>query len=188
MAKLTDRQRDNIQAKWDTGNYTKVDLAKSYKVTEKVIRNIVGKAEPKNAHIVEAGAMLESLKKEGKSPLEVRQIDHAIKERVKIVYDKEVLKENIFETQLKAVKKINDLLDAGSYQKPIKMKNGDHDVVEQHEHDLTTGDIKNCIEAVDKAGQTLEIVDRGGKSVEVNTQNNVQSKTDIVGYKVNTIE
>ena len=72
MAKLKDRQRKNIKAKWNTGQYTKTQLAKTYKVDEKVIRNLVGKENPKNADIVEASVMLEGDKKALKNPIEVR--------------------------------------------------------------------------------------------------------------------
>ena len=63
MAKLTDRQKVNIQSKWDTGNYTKSELAKQYRVDEKTIRKIVGTDDPKNVDIVKAQTELEFLKK-----------------------------------------------------------------------------------------------------------------------------
>lgn len=41
MAKLSDRQKNNIIAKFKTGTYTNIQLAKAYKVSEKTIRNII---------------------------------------------------------------------------------------------------------------------------------------------------
>lgn len=79
MAKLSDRQRNNILAKWNTGNYSKTDLAKAYKVHEKTIREIVGKEPPRNAYIVEAQTALEISKKAEKTPIEVSAINQAVK-------------------------------------------------------------------------------------------------------------
>jgi len=57
VAKLTDRQKNNILAKWNTGSYTKTQLAKTYKVSEKIIRNLVGNTKTKkgNIYIIQAG-------------------------------------------------------------------------------------------------------------------------------------
>lgn len=41
MAKLSDRQKKNILAKWHTGEYSKSDLAKLYKVDESMIRKML---------------------------------------------------------------------------------------------------------------------------------------------------
>ena len=41
MAKITERQKSNIIAKWNTGEYTKVELAKYYKVSESAIRKVI---------------------------------------------------------------------------------------------------------------------------------------------------
>lgn len=81
MAKLTDRQKNNILAKWHTGQYTKTELAKMYKVDETTIRRITDKQEPKSADLVEAGAKLEILKKADKTPIETIEINKAIKKR-----------------------------------------------------------------------------------------------------------
>ncbi len=60
------------------------------------------------------------------------------------------------------------------------MKNGDFDVIEQHEHDLTSGDYKNCIEAIDKASVTLGVNERCSSSqVQVNNANNQQTNNTI---------
>lgn len=175
MAKITDRQKSNIIAKWDTGEYTKTQLSKQYKTSESNIRKIVGKEEPRNAHLVEAGVMLETLKKCDKSANEIQAIDNAIEQRLKIEFDKDNLKVKIYETQVKAIDKINKLLEEGRYKKPIKVKNGDYEVIEQCEHDLTSSDYKNCVEAIDRASVTLGVNERHSSSsqVEVN-QNNSQ--------------
>jgi uncharacterized LabA/DUF88 family protein len=41
MAKLSDRQKKNILAKWHTGEYSKTDLAKLYKVDESMVRKML---------------------------------------------------------------------------------------------------------------------------------------------------
>jgi len=180
MAKITERQKSNIIAKWDTGEYTKVELAKAYKTSESNIRKIVGKKEPKNAHIVEAGVMLETLKKCDKSANEIQAIDNAIQQRLKIEFDKDNLKVKIYETQTKAIDKIKALLEDGKYKKPIKMKNGDFDVIEHHEVDLTSTDYKNCIEAVDKASVTLGVNERFSQSqTQINNTNANQTNVEV---------
>ncbi len=103
MAKISDRQKSNIIAKWDTGEYTKTSLAKLYKTSESNIRKIVGKEEPRNSHLVEAGVMLETLKKCENNANEIQAIDSAIKQRLKIDFDKDNLKVKIYETQVKAI-------------------------------------------------------------------------------------
>ncbi len=180
MAKISDRQKSNIIAKWDTGEYTKTELAKQYKTSESNIRKIVGKEEPRNAHLVEASVMLENLKKCDKSANEIQAIDHAVQQRLKIDFDKDNLKLKIYETQVKAIDKINKLLEDGKYKKPIKIKNGDFDVIEQHDTDLTSNDYKNCIEAIDKASITLNVNDRHASSqVQVNNNNGVIEVTKL---------
>lgn len=175
MAKLTNRQKANILAKWNTGEYTKTQLAKTYKVTEKVIRNITGLEKPSNANIVEAGVILETLKKSEKSTIEQKAINHAIEQRLKIDFEKDNLKVKVFEAQLKAIDKIKDLLDNGSYSKPIKTKNGDYDIVQNVEHDLTPSDVRTCIEGVDKASISLGVNERFSSSqLTLNNQNNNQ--------------
>ena len=86
MAKLSQVQKNNIIAKWSTGQYTKVQIAKAYKVTEKVIRELVGKEPPSNADIVEAGVFFEKAKKSDKSTSEINAIEQAIKYRLELEY------------------------------------------------------------------------------------------------------
>ena len=73
----------------------------------------------------------------------------------------------------KALKGIGTLLDKGSYQRPMKVKNGDMDMIEQATYDLSSGDYKNCIEAIDKASITLNVNERfnPSSSIQVNNQN-----------------
>jgi len=184
MAKITDRQKNNIIAKWDTGEYTKTQLSKIYKTSESNIRKIVGKEEPRNAHIVEASVMLETLKKCEKSANEIKAIDQAVQQRLKIEFDKDNLKLRIYETQCKAIDKISKLLDDGSYKRPIKLKNGDYDVIEQHDQELNGTELKNCVEAIDKASITLNVNPRHAQNqVQVNNNNDNSQKTVKVTYE-----
>jgi transposase-like protein len=80
MAKLTDRQKQNIIALYKTGQYTKRGLAKKYKVAETSIRRIVADITPTNSHIVEKGVELEK-EKSRISVAEQRAVETAVKEK-----------------------------------------------------------------------------------------------------------
>lgn len=124
MAKLTERQKNNILAKWHTGQFSKTELAKLYKVTEGSIRKICEKQEPKNADIVEVGAALEITKKYVKSATETTEINKAI---AKIV-DETTINDEIASENRKILKKfqnkIKQGLEAGDYENPVDINIG----------------------------------------------------------------
>lgn len=175
MAKLTDRQRNNILAKWHTGQFTKVQLAKMYKVDEKTIRLITDKQEPKNANIVEAGVILEMVKNSDKNPIEIQMINNAIKSGYDRLSKADEYKKKVDDIQLDLLDGIRTLLEKGTISRPMKLKNGDFDVIEQVEHDFTPNDYKTLINAVDDAAKTIGAVDRGSGKIEVNNANNQQN-------------
>jgi DNA-binding XRE family transcriptional regulator len=95
MAKLTDRQRDNILAKWNTGQYSKSELARKYKVSEKTIRNIINGQPPKYKELVEVNTAIEMLKKSEISPSERQAIDIEVKKKVDTTQiDNELIENN----------------------------------------------------------------------------------------------
>ena len=137
MAKISDRQKRNILAKWHTGEYSKTDLAKMYKVDEKTIRNITDKQDPQNADIVEAQTSLEIFKKSSKSPIEISEINKSVQSRLKAITDSDNLKIDIYEAQCLAVQRVKELLTNNKKNVAMKLKNGDFDVIENNlEHTI----------------------------------------------------
>jgi hypothetical protein len=60
---------------------------------------------------------------------------------------------------------------------------------EPYEVPLSPSDVKDCIEGTDKASVTLKVNDRFAPKIELNNTNAQQNNsTEIVGYKVKTIE
>ena len=177
MAKLSDRQKTNIHAKWNTGQYTKTQLAKSYKVDEKVIRNIVGKEEPTNAHLVEASLMIEGAKKSLKSPTEVREIDNAIEYRLKKEYAEDNKRVKIYDTSFEILNTINGILKKGTIEEKISIGDG----VQQFEkRAINAQDAEKLANAVDKISVTTNVNDRHAKnSIELNNTNAIQENKTI---------
>jgi len=182
MAKLSDRQKNNILAKWNTGTFTKVSLAKKYKVSEKIIRNIVDGKEPKHGHLVAEQVSLNERKKSELSPIEFQAVNSAVSS---IEKDRKYIN-SLSKLVLKGITKS---LNNGKAQKVITVGQGmgvsQSEVVE---YPLQMEHYEKAINTIHKAGQTLGVVDSGSAKVEVNNQNNQQTNVDIVGYGVKTIE
>jgi len=95
MAKLTLKQKENIKALFDTGNYSKNGLAKKYKVDEKTVRRIIGKEPPKHKDLVEKAVEVEVRKKAELKPSELRAVEKVVISRVNTMeIDNELMKEN----------------------------------------------------------------------------------------------
>lgn len=178
MAKITDRQKNNIIAKWNTGSYTKTQLAKTYKTSESNIRKIVGTEKPTNADVVEAQTNLENWKKCEKSAIEIKAINQAVKYELDSKEYKSKNVENVHNTANQVLMGISKLLEKGTYKKPIKVKNGDYDVIEHVEHDLTSGDFNNCANGVDKVSVTLGVNERFSSSQTHISNNNAQQTNE----------
>ena len=190
MAKLSDRQKKNILAKWHTGEYSKTDLAKMYKVDEKTIRNITDKQEPQNVDIVEAQTQLELFKKSSKSPIEIAEINKSVQSRLKAITDADKLKLDIYETQSLAVQRVKELLTSNKKIVAMKLKNGEFDTVEKHEVELSPQDLQTCIDGIDKASLTLKVNERHAPKSDVNLTNALQNNenTQIVFKRIGSNE
>lgn len=182
MAKLSDRQKNNILAKWHTGQYTKIELAKAYKISEAMVRKICGNEQPKNSDIVEAGVIFEKAKKCGKSASEISAIDNAVKYRLEKEYNADKNKITIFDSTAKVLKGINELLDKGKSQK-VTTANLGEGIVEANviEIDLQAIDYKNAMETIDKASINLEVAQRHANTT-INNTNANQRNTKYVGF------
>ena len=189
MAKLTDRQRVNIIAKWNTGQYTKTALAKTYKVTEKVIRELVGKDEPTNSHIVEAQLLIESVKKSEKSPIEIQAINQAVQYRLKEQYADDNKRVKIYDLTDKVLNLLDRKMDKGTKQIVMKVKEfskdgGSSESLEVIDVELDTSDLKNIQDTIDKASVTNNTNDRHAKNGDVNVQTNTAVVTNEITHNV----
>lgn len=169
MAKLSDRQKNNIIAKYKTGTYTNIQLAKAYKVSEKTIRNITDGITKEHTDIVEAGVILEKAKKSEKSPIEITEINRAIEYRLKNEYKEDKKRVRIYDTSFKILNTIDGILKKGTIEEKISIGDG----VQQFEkRAINAIDAEKLANAVDKLSITTNVNDRHSKSsVEVNNTN-----------------
>lgn len=175
MAKLTDRQKNNIIAKWNTGSYSKLQLAKAYKVSDVMIGKIVGKEKPIHSHIVEAGVMLESVKKFGKSSSEVKAIDNAIKYELNSIKYKEKNIENVHKNANELMNIIMEKARTGIAQKVVTVGRGQgYSNSEVVEYDYQPEHYEKAINIVEKTAKILGTIETT-PSVQIANQN-VQEK------------
>jgi len=182
MAKLSDRQKNNIIAKWNTGQYSKLQLAKTYKVSDVMIGKIVGKEQPSNAHIVEASLIIEKVKKFEKSSSDVQAIEQAVKYRLKNVYADDKKRVKVYDLTDGILDKVQGMLDKGTKQIVAKVKQFDGkasseslDVVDVL---LDPSDLKNMQETVDKASITNNTNARHAPKQDINLTNAQQNITE----------
>lgn len=173
MAKLSDRQKNNIIAKWKTGQYTKSALAKTYKVDEKTIRNITENIEPKNADFVEATLMLEKVKKSELSPIEITEIDKAVKYRLEKEFSEDNKRVRIYDTSFKILDAIDGILKKGKVEEKVSVGDG---VQQFEERYINANDTEKLANAVDKLSITTNINQRHSSTqINLNNQNNIQN-------------
>ncbi|WP_034255379.1 hypothetical protein [Aliarcobacter lanthieri] len=175
MAKLSDRQKNNIIAKWKTGQYTKSALAKTYKVDEKTIRNITENIEPKNADFVEATLMLEKVKKSELSPIEITEIDKAVKYRLEKEFSEDNKRVRIYDTSFKILDAIDGILKKGKVEEKVSVGDG---VQQFEERYINANDTEKLANAVDKLSITTNVNQRHSSS-QVNIQNTNAQQTNI---------
>ncbi|MFY4742576.1 hypothetical protein ACOTVT_03645 [Aliarcobacter butzleri] len=175
MAKLSDRQKNNIIAKWKTGQYTKSALAKTYKVDEKTIRNITENIEPKNADFVEATLMLEKVKKSELSPIEITEIDKAVKYRLEKEFSEDNKRVRIYDTSFKILDAIDGILKKGKVEEKVSVGDG---VQQFEERYINANDTEKLANAVDKLSITTNVNQRHSNS-QVNIQNTNAQQTNI---------
>lgn len=176
MAKLSDRQKNNIIAKFKTGTYTNIQLAKLYKVDEKTIRNITAGISKDNADIVEAGVLLEKAKKSEKTPIEISEINKAIEYRLKQEFTEDNKRVRVYDTSFKILDAIDGILKKGKVEEKVSVGDG---VQQFEERYLNASDTEKLANAVDKISVTTNVNQRHSNSqVTVNNSNlNAQQNT-----------
>ncbi len=171
MAKLSDRQKTNIIAKFKTGTYTNIQLAKTYKVNEKTIRNITDGISKDNSDIVEAGVLLEKAKKSEKSPIEIKEINNAIEYRLKNEFSEDNKRVRVYDTSFQILENINGILKRGTIEERISVGDG---IQKFEERKLNAVDAEKLASAVDKISITTKVNERHSKGIEVNNTNAMQ--------------
>ncbi|MFX4154247.1 hypothetical protein ACOL23_04810 [Aliarcobacter butzleri] len=173
MAKLSDRQKNNIIAKFKTGTYTNIQLAKLYKVDEKTIRNITAGLSKDNADIVEAGVLLEKAKKSEKNPIEISEINKAIEYRLKQEFTEDNKRVRIYDTSFKILDTIDGILKKGKVEEKVSVGDG---VQQFEERYLNANDAEKLANAVDKLSITTNVNQRHSSTqINLNNQNNIQN-------------
>ena len=185
MAKLSDRQKNNIFDKWNTGSYTKTQLAKAYKVSEKTIRDIVGKEKPTNSHFVEAGVFLETAKKSEKSPNEIKAINQAIKYELDSLEYKQNNKVLVHDSAKEVLGMIMDKLKNGKASKVITEGLGDgmsRGAEIEFEHQIEHYD--KAINAIEKTAKIFGVIeDKASVQIANQNQQEVNNQNLEVVYK-----
>ena len=174
MAKLTDRKRNNIVAKWKTGVYTQRELAKTYNVDVATINKIVKEIPKENADLVEAGVVFENAKKSTKSQQEISEINKAIEYRLTKEFSEDNKRVKVYDLSYKLIDVVEDLLKNKKVKEKINVGIG---VQEFQERDLNTSDVKNISDTISQIGKTLSVVDN--KETVINNAN-VQSNELII--------
>lgn len=174
---LTTNKKNKIIAEWKAGLFTSYNaVATTYKIDPKTVKKILDGISQSNTDIVEVGTIYETAKKSIKNPNEIRAIDKAIQRD--LTADK--LKLDIYETQSLAVQRVKELLTNNKKNVAMKLKNGDFDVIEQVEVDLSPQDLQTCIDGIDKASITLKVNERHAPKQDINLTNAQQNNENKV--------
>lgn len=177
MAKLSDRQKNNIIAKFKTGTYTNIQLAKTYKVDEKTIRNITDGISKDNADIVEAGVILEKFKKSEKSPIEISEINKAIEYRLTKEFSEDNKKVKIYDTSFKILDLVNSILKKGTVEDKISVGDG---IQKFEDRRLNANDAEKLANTVDKISVTTNVNPRhANTNIKVDNNNLQQTNLSI---------
>ena len=166
MAKLTDRQKNNIIAKWKTGTFTQRELGKLYKVDVATINKIVKDIDKENVDIIEASLIVEKAKKSTKSQQEIVEINRAVEYRLKKEFSEDNKRVKVYDLAYKLVDVVEDLLSKKKVKEKINVGIG---IQEFQERELNTSDVKNISDTISQIGKTLSVVDN--KDTVINNAN-----------------
>jgi hypothetical protein len=161
MAKLSDRQKANIIAKFKTGIYTNIQLAKTYKISESMVRKICDGIGKENAHIVEAQTTLENAKKCELSAIDNIAINQAVKYNLDSMEYKHQNVKNIHEVTNNIISGIAKLVEKGKAQKVVTEGQGmGVSMANVIEHDMQPEHYEKAMNTIDKASITLGVNSR----------------------------
>ena len=177
MAKLTDRKRNNIVAKWKTGVYTQRELAKTYNVDVATINKIVKEIPKENADLVEAGVVFENAKKSTKSQQEISEINKAIEYRLTKEFSEDNKKVKIYDTSFKILDLVNSILKKGTVEDKISVGDG---IQKFEDRRLNANDAEKLANTVDKISVTTNVNPRhANTNIKVDNNNLQQTNLSI---------
>ena len=173
MARLTDKQRDQILADWSTGQWSQNQLSKRYSVSPATINKLCKDVEQHNADLVNTQTMI-NIDLVGKSESEVNSIHKAVDERTKhlMFFNNSALKnQNLYNKGLEAIEDEIKNADDKDAAKSIAIANMAY--LESHSRSTQ---------------RNKETVLGKEPSTTINNTNATQNNVEIQGYGVKVIE
>jgi hypothetical protein len=193
MARLNKDTWERLKADYVTGAYTLEMLAKKYGTTKGTISKRAKKEKWQKLSL-ETTAELVELEKGNKKKLEL--LKETKKEtNIKEEYLEEAISEitdyqtYIHSLQLQATEKIKETLIDGKVEE-IATTSGELGEIRVVERKLNPRELKSLVDAIDKAGQTLGVVQRfSNQQVNIQNNNTIDNKTlEVKIVKVNNNE
>lgn len=189
MAKLSDRQKNNLIAKYKTGTYTNIQLAKTYKISESMVRKICDNTTKENAFIVEAQVALENAKKCEKSAIDNNAINQAVKYKLNSLEYKEKNIRSVHEVANDILTNLQKSINNGKAQKIVTEGKGmGVSMARVVECDYQPEHYEKASNSLYKTAQTLGAIEEKANVQIANQNNQDNTKVEIVGYGVQTIE
>jgi len=180
MAKLTDRQKNNLIAKYKTGAYTNIQLAKAYKITEGAVRKICKGVEKDNSDLVEAQVRLEQVKKYEISTIERKAVEQAVRYKLDSIEYKYKNIESVHIVANDILQGLQESIRKGKAQKVVTVNQGGGiSSPEVVEYDMQPEHYEKASNALYKTGQTLGVIDNGKTEVNVQQDNKVAQVTEV---------
>ena len=180
MARLSKEQWERLKADYVTGAYTLEMLAKKYGVSRQAINNRAKKEQWKKIKIEETAELVELEKVDKTLQRKVDEVANFTKTNPKNL--KEAIgeiadyQEYIHSLQLMAAEKLKETLVDGKVEE-IATISGEMGEIRVVERKLNPRELKNLVEAIDKAGQTLGVVPRFGQQVNIQNNQTIENKT-----------
>ena len=180
MARLSKEQWERLKADYVTGAYTLEMLAKKYGVSRQAINNRAKKEQWKKIKIEETAELVELEKVDKTLQRKVDEVANFtktnpenLKEAIGEIAD---YQEYIHSLQLMAAEKLKEALVDGKVEE-IATISGEMGEIRVVERKLNPRELKNLVDAIDKAGQTLGVVPRFSQQVNIQNNQTVENKT-----------
>ena len=173
---ISTRKKNMIIADWKTGKFKSYySIAKHHKINEKTAKKILDKIPHENSDVVEVCVVAESAKKSVKNPIELKAVENAVQERLKVDEISNLLldKMKIHLQNGKAQKVVTESIGEGGSSAAVI------------EYDLQADDYKKLADAVDKTSVTLGVNERFSSSqVSIQNNNNIQNNLEHTGIEI----
>lgn len=180
MARLSKEQWERLKADYVTGAYTLEMLAKKYGVSKGAISQRAKRESWRQLDIKETAEFVEIEKinktKQTKLKEKSRLVSVDENKLERAISEIANYQEYIHSLQLMAAQKLKETLVDGKVEE-IATINGEAGRVEIVERKLNPRELKNLVEAIDKAAQTLGVVPRFSQQVNIQNNQTMENKT-----------